>query len=167
MSTRMRRVSAVFWVVVLVFWVLTVPAVAATSYHTASVWDWDRTWSGTRLVLAAGLVGGAGLLCSQMVFPTILAPHRDAAPWPREAFGQTLALFFALAGVAFLTLFAWASDELREGNAGGPSGAGRWLSQNWRWLALAALDAGLVAWALTWFRRPQTATRRDPSTKGA
>jgi hypothetical protein len=138
------------------------PALAGCSSSTASYWDWDRCWSGMRLAFAGGAIAGSGFLCVQVIFPALLVPHRDKAPWPREVFGRVLGIFFLLSGAAFLALFALFSpgDELRDvtRRTSGifPVSIG-WLNYNWKWIGLAALDLALVAWAFMGFRHREEA----------
>ena len=124
-------------------WPLAAAPLWACSAHS-SVWDWDRCWvSLPRWLLLAAAASGWWFLCFHRLFPFWLAPARSDAPLPSVAFRRCLALFWLLAWLTFLALFALLSDELSGGSARG------WFARNWRWLlALAvALAGALVIWA--------------------
>ena len=94
--------------------ILTWPGVAAAidcSPDTDSFMDWERCWSGKRLLLCGGMV--LLWLFSAWRFCRQLDLGREAAPWPSQAFWRSIALFWFLTCTLFVGLFAGVSTELR------------------------------------------------------
>jgi hypothetical protein len=113
------------------------------------------TWVGNGLawrVLGLGAaVAVAWLCCFHVLFPRWLRPERAVAPWPRDALGRALAVFWLLACGAGLFFFAVLSDELRPAPPDGRSGGWESLRRHAPWLGVvvtgvlgAALILGLV-----------------------
>jgi len=118
------------------------PAWAACSERTASFWDWDRCWSGSRLALSALAVVATAVACFWLLFPALLSLARKSPPWPRDAFGRCLALFWFLCSVWIVVLFAGLSDELHRTATRLFPASMTWLNWNWPWLTV--LGAGLL-----------------------
>jgi hypothetical protein len=80
-------------------------------------WDWQRDWSPSRVLATLLAVGVAWWLCFHVLFPLWLDPRRPRPPWPRDAFGRALALFWLLACGAVLVFFAARSGQLLDAGA--------------------------------------------------
>jgi hypothetical protein len=139
------------------------PALAASEY-AASALDWGARWSYQRLAFAAVAVLLAFLLAFLVVFPGRLDYRRRfAAPWPRDAFGQALALAVLLSVCAFLLFFAWLEDELRPADRPlrlFPSSM-TWLNLHGRWLGILLVGLLLAGGILFVIRH------REPARKAA
>jgi hypothetical protein len=115
-----------------------------------SVWDWDRCWlSVPRWLLLAAACAGWWFVCFHRLFPRLLDPSRQNAPWPGVAFRRCLALFWQLSVLTFVALFGWLSDELSEGTARIFPAPLAWLNRHWKWLlaVLIGVAGALVIWA--------------------
>jgi hypothetical protein len=139
---------------------LAAPVSAADLSWNVGLFEWNRYWSLTRLLLSAALLVVWGFLCFRLLFPVFLAPgnaaldrqHRSLAPWPLTALGRSLALFWLLAWATFLFFFGIVSSELRPGSA-----STSLLEKHWPWVAVAAAGLlGAVAIALL-VRHPKAA----------
>jgi hypothetical protein len=117
----------------------------ACSEESGSVWDWQRCWCPSRIMVMLLALAGAWLWCFHVYFPALL--KRGRRPWPRTAFGRALALFWLLAAVAFVVLFAGLSDELRQAPKPFLPPSGSWLNAHWRWLALLVIGT-VGAWLI-------------------
>ncbi len=141
----MRRTSACRLAVLLVGPVLLLAASPAwaSKTTTASQFDWEHYWSYQRLIYAGVCILASFLVSFLWVFPLRVGHWRGyQAPWPREAYGQSLALAVLLSVCSFLLFFAWLEDELRREPVRMFPPSLYWFNLNARWLGILA--AGIV-----------------------
>jgi hypothetical protein len=137
-----------------------------TDGDALSIWDWRRRWSVPRGLAAVAALGVSWFFSFHILFPAWLAPHRPRAPWPRDAFGRALAVFWLLACGTVLILFTAVFDDVRHS----PSAVQSWFWRHGQWLAVLATGLGGAGLILYWFRhrgvRPGTdASRQEVLTR--
>jgi hypothetical protein len=122
----------------------------ACSDKMANRFDWDACWSYSRGGAWLAAVAVSWWLAFHVLFPWLLQPGRPKAPWPRDAFGRSLAVCWLLAWAVFLFLFGALAGDLRQEKYHArwfPGGSvGTFLNQNWLWLlvVLVALAGALL-----------------------
>jgi hypothetical protein len=134
----------------------------ACSDKTASRLDWAACWSFSRLGLWGITAILSWLFVFHILFPHLLQPGRLSAPWPRDALGRSLAVFWCLFWMFCLVFFAGFNDELRNSSARFfPAGSvGNFLNRSWLMMLVIlvmAVGAGLILW-LVRHPRHQAAT---------
>jgi hypothetical protein len=132
------------------------PVQAACDPRTGSWWDWERCWSGMRVVV---VMGAAVVLlwawCFHFLFLRKYLARRRPGLWPREAFWRAVAWFVFLFCTAFVATFGWLSDELRHTQWKILPYGLSWLDRNWPWIAIW-VGGAVLAFLITYLtRRPR------------
>jgi len=121
-------------------------ASAAVNPGESDPFAWEYQWSPWRWLSVLVLVAIAWLLSFHALFPSRLDPESQRTPpWPRAAFGDSLALFILASCGAFLIIFGVVSDDMfirKLGLPGGGSMSG-FLNRNYLWVLVVAVGLGL------------------------
>ncbi len=123
-------------------------AASAANWGENDPLAWDFPWSHWRWLIALALVVTVWLLCFHVWFPNRLDPEtKSAPPWPRAAFGDSLAVFILGSCAAFLIVFGLLSDDifLSPRNLGAGGTVSRFLGRNYFWIGVGLLGVGLAA----------------------
>ncbi len=130
-------------------WGLLSPGVASAANRAQDdPFHWDFPWSPWRWLIVIALVVTAWLLSFHVWFPGRLDPEsKRTPPWPRVAFGDSLAAFILVTCTVFLIVFGLVSDDifLSPLSLGAGGTVSRFLGRNYIWIGIVLLGLGLAA----------------------